>query len=563
MPEGRRIIKRSERMVNYMEYQFKLTNSLEKIFFDPIDAFPELKESSMMKNELFSFQLAAWVTGNGWPRIKCKMEIESELAPWITVRRVGYVPSTVPSMQCSEDDDYLSKKPGLFPDPLYAIENGEMDLSDNQSRSFWVTVEPNGEKVGTFPIVFKISNAEGELLDTLSMNLTILDCELPEQKLRNTGWFHADCIADLHGAEMMSEKHFALLEKYIAVYAKFGHNMILTPVFTPPLDTAIGSERPTMQLVDVTLEGDTYSFGFEKLTRWIQLCQKYGIRYFEISHLFTQWGANCAPKIMGTKDGEYKKLFGWETDSLSREYKDFLNALLPALTDYLREQGVMDQCYFHVSDEPNEEHEERYMAVKQLLLPYIPENQLIDALGNFAFYEKGIVTRPVVATNHIQPFLDHHVEKLWAYYCCGQGKDVANRFMSMPSYRNRILGYQLYKQEIEGFLQWGFNFWYSQLSTRVIDPFANTDADGGFQSGDAFLVYPLDEKGEVICSLRLYVFHEALQDLRALELLESLTGREEVLALLEDVKNFDVYPRESAYILNLRETINRKIQENL
>ncbi len=553
--------KMDEEMETIMEYQFKLTSSLEKIFFGPIDQLPETVEASILKNERFSFQLVGWTSGHGWSRVNCGLQVESELAPWITVRRVGYVPSTVPSMTNCDDDDYITKSPGLFPDPLYSIEDGVIELADEQSRAFWITVDPREQKTGTFPIILRITDKDGQSLSELCFTLTILDCSLPEQKLRNTGWFHGDCIAKAHGVEMLSEAHFELLEKYIAVYADFGHNMILTPVFTPPLDTAVGGERPTIQLVDVTAERGAYTFGFDKLGRWIRICRDHGIRYFEISHLFTQWGAQFTPKVMGYVDGVYKKLFGWETDALSAEYRAFLDAFLPALTTYLREEGVLEQCYFHVSDEPFEEHQARYQAAKELLLPYVKESQMIDALGNFEFYEKGIVKKPVVATNHVQPFLDHNVENLWVYYCCAQGKDVANRFMSMPSYRNRILGYQLYKYQIEGFLQWGFNFWFSQYSTRLIDPYANTDSDGGFQSGDAFLVYPVDEKGDVVCSLRLYVFHEALQDLRALELLESLTSREEVLTLLTEVQNFDTYPRNSAYILTLREKINQRIQQ--
>ncbi len=152
------------------------------------------------------------------------------------------------------------------------------------------------------------------------------------------------------------------------------------------------------------------------------------------------------------------------------------------------------------------------------------------------------------------------MKDMWAYYCMGQSRDVANRFMAMPSYRNRILGYQLYKYDIRGFLHWGFNFWFTQNSVSTLNPYLDTTAGGGFPSGDAFLVYPLDADGEVVCSLRLYVFNEAMQDLRALKLLESLTDKETVLEFLEEVKGFDVYPRNSQYIICLRERVNEKIK---
>ena len=34
------------------------------------------------------------------------------------------------------------------------------------------------------------------------------------------------------------------------------------------------------------------------------MCKRCGIKYYEISHLFSQWGAMMAPKVMGEKDGE-------------------------------------------------------------------------------------------------------------------------------------------------------------------------------------------------------------------------------------------------------------------
>ena len=37
-----------------------------------------------------------------------------------------------------------------------------------------------------------------------------------------------------------------------------------------------------------------------------------------------------------------------------------------------------------------------------------------------------------------------------------------NRFIAMPSGRNRVGGFLLYKYGINGFLHWGFNFYYSQ-----------------------------------------------------------------------------------------------------
>jgi hypothetical protein len=294
----------------------------------------------------------------------------------------------------------------------------------------------------------------------------------------------------------------------------------------------------------------------------VDLCKKVGIPYFEISHLFTQWGARYAPKVMATVDGEYKQIFGWDTNALGEEYSTFLSAFLPELTAFLKAEDILDKCRFHVSDEPVVEHGPQYNAAKQILTKYLNEDQFIDALSHYELYESGAVRTPVVSNNHIHTFMEKGVDNLWTYYCCGQGIKVANRFIAMPSHRNRVLGSQLYKFRIKGFLQWGYNFWYSQWSLRKINPYEETAAGGAFPSGDPFMVYPKKD-GELIKSLRLYVFNETMQDLRALTLLEQYEGREAVEALLQDIVSFEEYPRNSQYYINLRQTINERIKAHI
>lgn len=85
----------------------------------------------------------------------------------------------------------------------------------------------------------------------------------------------------------------------------------------PPLDTAVGGERPTVQLVDVTVRGREVRFGFDKLDRYMEMAEASGIQYFEISHLFTQWGATGGRPKFGRRDGEVKQIFGWDTDAAS------------------------------------------------------------------------------------------------------------------------------------------------------------------------------------------------------------------------------------------------------
>ena len=135
----------------------------------------------------------------------------------------------------------------------------------------------------------------------------------------------------------------------------------------------------------------------------------------------------------------------------------------------------------------------------------------------------------------------------------------SNRFIVLPGYRTRILGTLLYKYRLDGFLHWGYNFYYSERSLYPVDPYRNTDADGAFPSGDSFLVYPgADGKPEE--SIRQMLMDEAMSDYCAFLALEKLAGRERVLELIDEKKvTFDDYPQEEAYLLRLRGRVNEEI----
>ncbi|MFE7064336.1 DUF4091 domain-containing protein [Sutcliffiella sp. NPDC057660] len=545
----------------FNKFETKCISSLAKVFAEKDLEEKNYSKASALRNEIFSFQVA--YRNNGPLMKKVRVKSESVFGARLHFRTVGLVPSELPSYH-DHDEWVLRSTPGLYPDPLYPINFTGITCLPNQWRSIWCTVELDESiEPGTYSILIKFETEDGEHLSRQSFDLTVLSETLPEQKLIHTEWFHTDCLAEHYRVEVFSEAHWDLIAKYMDTAVKHGINMILTPIFTPPLDTEVGGERPTVQLIDVSKRGDQYSFSFEKLGRWIQLSLDKGIRYFEMAHLFTQWGAAHAPKIIAVENGITKRIFGWETVASGEEYRNFLSQLLPALTNFIKEKGMENRVYFHISDEPRTEHLESYRRASEMVRVHLAEFPIIDALSDYDFYKNGLIEHPIPANNHLGPFLENHVSGLWTYYCCSQYKEVSNRFMNLPSARNRIIGMQLYKYNIQGFLHWGYNFWFSQLSKRKINPFQNTDADCSYPSGDAFLVYP--GKDGPIESIRLEVFFEALQDLCALQLLEKKIGRDDVLELLERDSEkpltFHEYPRSSEWILNKREEINQLIAQ--
>ncbi|MFE5318265.1 DUF4091 domain-containing protein [Paenibacillus sp. NPDC056579] len=542
--------------------QTRCLSSLSKVFADEEIQDLACTSGTALANEAYSFQVAY----RAEQILKdLQVSIESELSEVITVRTVGLAPSELAAYP-HHDQHFLRKTPGLYPDPLFELDEDSVIPALPQWRSLWITLNLNESLTpGLHSIHVKLATKSGSLSVTEHFELTIVPASLPKQRLIHTEWFHVDCLSNFYHVDIFSEAHWSLIDKYMDTAVRHGMNMMLTPLFTPPLDTAIGGERPTVQLIDVTKSGDEYTFGFGRLDRWIQLCEAKRVEYLEFSHLFTQWGAKHAPKIIATEDGVTKRIFGWETDAASSSYHTFLAQFLPELVAFIHSRGLEKRCYFHVSDEPIKSHLESYGNASKLINTYLEGFPIIDALSNYDFYEQGLVKIPIPANNHIEPFLEHHVHPLWTYYCSSQGVNVSNRFFGMPSARNRILGMQLYKFQLTGFLHWGYNFWNSQYSKRPIHPFQDTDSSRAHPSGDAFLVYP-GEQGPIE-SIRLEVLTEALQDLRALELLEQQIGRERTLEVLEEglahPLTFSEYPREMEWLLNKREQINRMIESLL
>ena len=543
-----------------MNVQLLLLSSLEKVFPDQAPrAFDGRIEG--FHNETVSFQ-AAWIAlDQDFVRDYARIRIESPIAAFVRVRRVRYVPVLYPTLS-DADDNYLRKTPGLYPDPLTEIENDRIRVWTNHWESAWIDIEPDeGVPAGAYPIDVILETQDGEELARQRAEFTKIALHLPEQKLMHTKWFHMDGLCRQYNVEMFSEAFWTIFENYVRVYAKRTMNVLLTPVHTPPLDTGIGLERLTCQLVDIEEEDGRYTFGFDKLERFVKIAKSAGIRYFEIAHLFTQWGAKCTPKIVARVNGEMKRIFGWDTEATGEKYLSFLDQYLPKLIEKLTDMGIIKDCLFHISDEPNKNNLDDYMKAKNAVDKYLEGHTVIDALSDIELYKSGAVKKPVPSNNHIRAFLDENIQGLWTYYCVGQYKDVSNTFIAMPAARTRIIGVQLYKYAIEGFLQWGFNFYNAQFSEYPVNPFLTTDGDGFSPAGDCYQVYP-GANGQPIESLRMMLMDEAVNDIRALEMLQELKGRDFVMALVEkDIPpiEFDSYPKDADYLLNLRRCVNAEI----
>ena len=533
--------------------EYRVCSALQKVFSDA--PFPEARDALLLfSGERGSLQLCLRSDRDA------AVSVSLDAAVPCSLYEVREVFVSHPGGEGAERCTLLRGAPGDYPDLLTPF-GGTLALRAGKTAAVWIEADAADLPAGEYPL--RITVSDGETAAHVRATVRIGKTKLDKQTLIHTDWFHSDCLATYYGVPVFGDRYWEIVERFMQNAAAHGVNCILTPLFTPPLDTEVGAERPTVQLVGVRQTPDGWRFDFTLLEKWMSLAERCGIRYFELSHLFTQWGAKAAPKVIAETDAGPVRVFGWETDSLSPAYCGFLRALGAALTAFTDARNATDRCFVHCSDEPGMDDLDRYARCAALVHEAFGAYRHIDALSDYAFYEKGLVPLPIPAENHIGPFVGR-VPALWTYYCCGQLADeMPNRFIAIPSIRNRILGVLLYRFRCAGFLHWGYNFYYSSLSRKPVDPFTDSSSDGAFPAGDGFCVYPGPD-GTPLPSLRQKVFADGLQDLRALQTAARKLGREAADAIVRDTLgeiDFAHYPMDEDSFFRFRTALWRALED--
>ena len=536
-----------------------------------------VRYASMLKNDSFSFQ-ALYRSEKEYEAVNMTACGDLPISAW----RVDTV--AVVSPRATECNAYEWDKAGLYPDILMprptapqktAVKNPwSHDLSREKDtdnllnatngtyQSVWFTVNPDGAELNAGKYEIKITLTDirtpTSILGEESVIIEVLDASLPEQTAYYTNWFHVDCVCHTFGVKPYSVGFYRIFDEYIENMTAHRQNTLLLPAFTPPLDTGIGEERMNVQLVEIEKTDNGWSFSFNKMKKYIRHARQHGIKFFEHSHLFSQWGAEHAPNIY-EKNGT--RLFGFDTDASGEEYVGFIRSYLADFLKFVKEEKIEKNVIFHISDEPAARHLESYRRDHDTVADLLKDNLICDAMSDVVYYTEGLVNHPIFHVGHVTSEITEKCPTFWLYYTGGE-TDTANRKISNTAAATRVLGVQMYRYNARGFLHWAYNYYYDQLSYGFGSPASNPGIYKLFP-GISYLCYPIFAKGKqtVVPSVREKLMAEAMDDLRALKLLESKIGREATLALCEkhlgkiDTRNI---PTGEALRL-LREEVNKKI----
>ena len=558
----------------------KLVSSQEKAFVDDcIEKFEVLSNITALGGENLSVQLLYVDEGPDYiaRRPICDVQVEGMLAPYVTLRDVRSVPVDRPINPEMVDENYLRTTPGIYPDILTPFRyGGKVVVSRDKLRSVWIEIRIPEDYSGDsdLSISARILTAmdgdtenikfDNSLLFEQTLHIRVIPANLPEQELIFTQWFYCDCLASYYNVPVWSERHWEIIENYAALAVKRGRNMLYTPLLTPALNVEDPFERVPTQLVDVTVTDGVYSFCFDKVDRWVDMCDRLGVKYLEVSHFYHQHQAYNSAKVYGVVNGEYKNIFGWETLSTDPEYLRFLREMVTAFVTHMKARGDDKRCYYHITDEPTMEHFDRFCTVKNNVANILEGYKIMDALSDIEFYDVGAITAPVPATSDVRPFIEKNVPDLWVYYACNQLVGYSNCCVSMPTWRTRSIGMQLYKYNIAGFLHWGYNYYNNRASGDAINPYLDLGGEDWVCAGDTFVVYP-NFDGTAQESIRMMALEEALQDVRAMRLAEKYYSHEEVVQTMEKALGAPITFTRCAYtadeMLRVRGAVNEMIEK--
>ena len=557
----------------------KIVSSQEKAFVDDsIENFEALDRITALGGERLSVQLLYSDVGPSYLAVRpfCDIEVKGELAEYVSLRDVRWVPVDRPVTPKKFDDNYLRTTPGIYPDILTPLRyGGQMVISRDKLRSVWAEIDIpenfSGDTTLTFSVYLRSGSVgdtgeakfDGEAIATQSVKIDVLSASLPEQTLLHTQWFYPDCLASYYRVPAWSEEHWRIVEAFAGTAAKRGRNVLYTTLLTPALNVLPPFHREKCQLVDVEVVDGEYRFNFDNVGRWVDMCDRVGIKYFEISHFYDQHKASHGATVYAKVGGEEKMIFGWDTLSEDPEYVRFLRAMIKEFLSYMKARGADKRCFFHISDEPSTEYIDRFNKIKGNIEDLLEGYTIMDALSDIDFYNIGAVTEPVPVTAHAMPFIEAGVKNLWVYYACNEVIGYSNCYLSMPSWRTRSIGMQLYKYNLKGFLHWGFNYYNNRASGDAINPYLDLGGEDWVNAGDTFIVYPNND-GTPLESIRIMTMEEAMQDVRAMQLAEKYYTHEEVVRVMEEALGDEITFTRCAHtadeMLRVREAVNELIR---
>lgn len=463
-------------------------DSMTRVFQDDLPPSEPVCTASvdLARNERESFQICLRA---GQARLEDVRVTVSELVcgrdklPAVEWSRVGYVWVEQPSAH-----PLSSRKTGSWwPDPL--LRARDFDVAPDQVQPLWFTVHaPADAEPGTYNGEVSIS-AGKKTLAVVPLRVIVHKARLPVTGKMKTAF----ALMDWHLKKVYGEITPELRRKY------------------------------TDFLLEHRLNPDDISRTTLPDLAELEYANTRGLNAFNI--------LNVVPELEGRQ--------GWvcyaEIDDYTPEFRKLFFDKLDGFVPELEKRGLLDKAYIYGFDERGPEYipiikdwfgeiKKRYPRIRTLSTCWPPPGT--DPLSlNIDWF--------VPLSRSYDPQLAEGVRKrggeMWWYICCGPGHPYANWMLEFPLIEARLIWWQAFQNDVEGFLYWGLNIWERKNNEKPISSAAGPRLEWSLTSGwqgefhgDGVLILP-GEDGP-LSTIRLENIRDGLEDTELLRLYRTEKG---------------------------------------
>lgn len=405
---------------------------------------------------------------------------------------------------------------GSVPDaipPLSAY--GAFELTPGHSQGFLIKIKTTEETVaGDYSTTLTVSDGKGNVVASAPVYLHVWDFALSEETACATSiWLSYSCLESL-------ESELTARELYKIYYDYLLENRINAAHLPVNLNTKAAAEYIDDPRVTSFQLGGFGGFSGSDLTDMqLQLAMKYNFSGEKAAERFDK-----AYYFTGVVDADgaedLKALYDAHLafDSKVSAFTDMEYNLISTYIfdiDYTLEDGtVIDQIDYY---------DDFVNLWCSKTFAYTSEEEL--ATVNGAKVLQPLKWNPVYGTfKERMEGYQAEGDKVWWFISWDVEEPYINYYMQTDGVAQRLLFWQQYDNDVEGFLYNFVNYW--AYDTK--DPYANNVTNSAYPNahGESILLYPGDVYGidEPVGSLRLEAMRDGIEDYQLFSMLDELCG---------------------------------------
>ena len=346
------------------------------------------------------------------------------------------------------------------------------------TRPVWCTLDvPTSTPAGQYETKLEVSDASGNVVKTLTLNVKVVDRTLPlpsEQTFHLDLWQQPYAVSRYYGVERWSDAHYEALRPYLKALARAGQSVVSTIMFYEPWGEQSHDKFDPM--VQTTLKSDgTWSYDYTVFDRYVELCAECGISKQINCFSMVPWDMSF--RYFDESTNAYKSL---TTTTSADDYKQLWTSFLTSFKAHLQEKGWFDKTNIAMDERSETDMLNAYNIANDLgfkvALAGNYHASLVDKLNDFC-----------VALGQDKKFSSTDLANRKAkgrvttvYTSCADAEP--NIFTNSYPAEAAFLPIYAAANSLDGYLHWSFMNW---------DEHPLTDSRfRKFQAGDTYCYYP-------------------------------------------------------------------------